>query len=79
MSLITHDELAELTDCKRAADQIAWLRARGWRFEIGVSGRPKVDRAEYDRRMIGGHHEEPAKGPDTRWYGQETSSSQKSA
>jgi hypothetical protein len=79
VSLLSQDEIAELTDCKRPSDQIAWLRERAWRIEIGATGRPKVDRSEYERHMIGGHHEEPKKGPDTRWYGPKTSSASKSA
>lgn len=54
MALLTHDELRDLTDCARRADQIEWLRKRGWVFDIGETGRPKVDRAEYERHMIGG-------------------------
>lgn len=70
MNLLTHDELRELTDCARRADQIEWLRKRGWVFDIGETGRPKVDRAEYERHMIGGSRKSEAKkGPDTSWYG----------
>lgn len=70
MDLLTHDELRELTDCARRADQIEWLRKRGWVFDIGETGRPKVDRAEYERHMIGGKKKElTRKGPDTSWYG----------
>lgn len=39
---LTPDQLHELTDYKRAADQIRWLREKGYPFEIGASGRPKV-------------------------------------
>jgi hypothetical protein len=52
--LLTPQELHELTDCARPSAQIEWLRARSWVFDVGVTGRPKVDRAEYERHMIGG-------------------------
>ena len=70
MALLTPEELHELTDCARPSAQIEWLRARSWVFEIGATGRPKVDREEYERRMIGGGKKQPQKkGPDTSWYG----------
>lgn len=71
MSLLTPDELHELTDCARYGGQIEWLRARSWVFEISAAGRPKVDRGEYERHMIGGQKKQPIKkGPDISWYGQ---------
>jgi hypothetical protein len=41
---LTHEELAELTDCRRTVGQIAWLRERRWVFELGRTGKPKVSR-----------------------------------
>jgi hypothetical protein len=68
--LLTPDELHELTDCARKGDQIEWLRARSWVFEVSDTGRPKVDKAEYERHMIGGSRKQTTKkGPDTSWYG----------
>lgn len=52
--LLSPQELRDLTDRARAADQIAWLRSRGWRFEVSATGRPKVAKAEYERRMVAG-------------------------
>lgn len=70
MALLTPDELHELTDCARPSAQVEWLRTRSWVFDIGVTGRPKVDRAEYERHMIGGSRKQTTKkGPDTSWYG----------
>jgi hypothetical protein len=66
---LTPTELHELTDCARPSAQIEWLRARSWVFETGVTGRPKVDREEYERHMIGGRRAPQKKGPDTSWYG----------
>lgn len=72
MALLTPEELHELTDCARPSAQIEWLRARSWVFEVGATGRPKVDREEYGRRMIGGKRQPQKKGPDTSWYGKTT-------
>lgn len=44
-------ELFCLTDYKRPSDQIRWLRERGYRFEIGASGRPKVLRLSVEQRL----------------------------
>lgn len=55
--LLTEAELYELTGYKAAKGQIAWLRARGWRFEVNRIGRPKVDR-EYYRAKMGNHSAE---------------------
>lgn len=54
MSLVlAREELQDLTGYRQAAAQMRWLTDRGWRFEIGGDGRPKVARAEYERRMLG--------------------------
>lgn len=52
--ILTTEELIELTDRRQAAAQIRWLRDRGWKFEVGGNGRPKVLRAEAERRMLSG-------------------------
>lgn len=52
---LTPAELKELTDLEQHAAQIRWLTDRGWKFEIGASGRPKVLRAEAERHMLSGH------------------------
>lgn len=52
--LLTRDEIADLTERRQAAAQIRWLRDRGWKFEIGGNGRPKVLRAEVEKRMLSG-------------------------
>ena len=52
MSLnLTPAELHDLTDYEVAAWQIKWLKARGWKYEVGASGRPKVSRAYYEQMM----------------------------
>ena len=52
--LLTRAEMAELTEREHADAQIAWLRREGWPFVVSADGRPKVARAEFDRRMVGG-------------------------
>ena len=49
--LLTAEELGELTGFRRKSCQVAWLKRWGWPFCIDGYGRPKVDRAEYERRM----------------------------
>ena len=39
-----------------------WLKEHGWRYEVGASGRPKVDRDYHRARMVeGGKDEVPKK------------------
>lgn len=40
--LLSHDDLVELTEYRRPADQRRWLDARGIPYYTGASGRPKV-------------------------------------
>lgn len=71
MNLVPADTLRELTDRAKAPDQIAWLRERGWRFEVSATGRPKVDSAEYERHMIGGAKKKDPQ-PDLSWFNEKT-------
>jgi hypothetical protein len=48
---LTREELLELTDYRQSAAQRRWLIQRGWRFEIGRDGHPKVLRNEVEGRM----------------------------
>lgn len=50
---LTIEELKQLTDRKRKAGVIAWLRERRYPFEIGESGWPKVLRS-YVQDKLGG-------------------------
>jgi hypothetical protein len=50
---LTDDELAALTGYKRGAEQAAYLRRKGWRFEQNAAGAPRVARAYFERRMVG--------------------------
>lgn len=67
--LLTPKDLRDLTDCARKSDQVEWLRARGWVFEVSDTGRPKVDIDEYKRHMVGGRTKgsRPAT-PDLSWF-----------
>lgn len=42
---LTDEELQELTDCARKREQIQWLKARRYPFEVTAKGRPVVLRA----------------------------------
>ena len=51
---LTDHELQALTDAVRSPTQIAWLRDNRWLFEISRTGKPRVARAYFERRMVGG-------------------------
>lgn len=46
------DEIVTLTGFKLPTRQIAWLRAKGWRFEINGNRRPILAR-KYAEKMLG--------------------------
>ena len=50
---LTNEEIVTLTDYKRPADQRRWLLERGYRFDVGGSGRPKVLKVEVERHLSG--------------------------
>jgi hypothetical protein len=51
MLILSPQELEELTEYKRPADQIKWLRSKGIPFFLGAKGNPKVLRDSLiDRR-----------------------------
>ncbi len=53
MSIFLSDqEMEELTDRRLPGAQRKWLEARGWRFEVTASGKPKVARSEFEFRMV---------------------------
>lgn len=63
---LTPAELQDLTDLEQPAAQARWLKDRGWRFEVGASGRVKVDREYHRVRMVEGGKDEPAPKKRTR-------------
>lgn len=57
---LTRDDLEELTERKRKADQVAWLRRHRIPFLIGASGHPRVSRAFVENMLAGkSNHSEP--------------------
>jgi hypothetical protein len=50
---LTREELRELTGYQISRYQIAWLKARRWRFETTAAGVPRVARAYFERKMVG--------------------------
>lgn len=50
---LTPSDIHALTGYHRAYDQIRWLKARHWVFELGGDGRPRLLKS-YVERMLGG-------------------------
>ncbi|MBI5107630.1 MAG: DUF4224 domain-containing protein [Rhodocyclales bacterium] len=50
--LLTPGEVQEITGFKMNRLQVAWLRQKGWRFELNATGRPIVAR-RYAEKMLG--------------------------
>ena len=59
---LTPDEIATLTGRKRRREQIAWLKARGYRHEINARGEIVVARGHVNHKLGAG--EPPAPEPD---------------
>lgn len=55
MLFLTQTELAELTERKRKADQIAWLKANGYSYAIGANGHARVLREHVQAKLCGVH------------------------
>lgn len=53
MLFLTQTELAELTERKRKADQIAWLKANGYHYAIGANGHARVLREHVQAKLCG--------------------------
>ena len=51
---LTPEDLYALTDYKRSAEQLRWLRENNYAHTTGASGKPKVLRAEMERHLVGG-------------------------
>ena len=48
---LTKLELQDLTNYKYYRKQIAWLRNRGYRYDIGANGQPKVLRSYVEQAL----------------------------
>jgi len=59
---LSADELRELTGRARRKDQLAWLKAKGYKHEVNALGRIIVARAHVDHRL--GLGQPPAPEPD---------------
>jgi Domain of unknown function (DUF4224) len=55
----TDIQLQKLTGYKRAADQIRWLTAAGYRFERARTGKPVVLVAEIERHLLTDQSKQP--------------------
>ncbi|WP_035383901.1 DUF4224 domain-containing protein [Ferriphaselus sp. R-1] len=56
MKFLSQAELAELTERKTKARQIAWLKLNGYKFAIGANGSPKV-LLEHAQAKLGGFNQ----------------------
>jgi hypothetical protein len=54
MRFLTQTELAELTERKRKAEQITWLKMNGYLFAIGANGHARVLSEHVQARLCGG-------------------------
>jgi hypothetical protein len=56
------DEVEVLTGFKTSARQVAWLRIKGWRFELNGNKRPIISR-RYAEMLLGcgGQADQPTK------------------
>ncbi len=59
---LTAAELRELTGRARRKDQLAWLKAKGYKHEVNALGHIVVARAHVDHRLGAG--KPPAPEPD---------------
>lgn len=50
---LTPDQVRELTGCARVAQQIEWLKARNYAFDLDAKGRPVVLRSYVEGRLGG--------------------------
>ena len=56
---LTLEELEELTERKRKAEQVSWLRKNRVPFLVGANGHPRVSREFIARKLGGGAPEQP--------------------
>ena len=56
------EEVEVLTGFKTSARQVAWLRTKGWRFQLSGINRPIISR-RYAETLLGcgGHYEQPSR------------------
>lgn len=64
--LLSRAELIDLTDRKTARGVCAWLDQRGWVYETGATGWPKVG-SDYARMRLGGAAAVPTTDTEPNW------------
>lgn len=50
-SVLTKEEMIDLTDRQLPSKQIDWLKQNGWKYAVSASGRPKVSREYFSFKM----------------------------
>jgi len=53
-TIVTDDELREITGLQRWSAQIRWLRDQGWAYAVRADGRPVVSTKEIERQLVTG-------------------------
>lgn len=53
MKLLSKEKLVEMTGYRRIADQLRWLKQRGWIFETSATGAPIVLESYAEARLSG--------------------------
>lgn len=61
---LNSDQLSELTERKRAKEQIAWLSANGFRFVVSAAGNPRVLVSEVEARLSSKTPKQKLEAPD---------------
>lgn len=64
---LTQTELAELTERKNKAGQIAWLKANGYHYAIGANGHARVLREHLHARLCGISMATAPTAPEPNW------------
>lgn len=64
---LTQAELADLTERKNKAGQIAWLKANGYHFAIGANGHARVMREHIHARLCGVSMATAPAAPEPNW------------
>jgi hypothetical protein len=60
---LTREELEQLTERKRKADQVAWLRKHRIPYLIGANGHARVSRT-FVEKLLGGSRHAPEPEPN---------------
>jgi hypothetical protein len=58
------EELFILTGWRRVFDQIRWLKAHGWKYEVSGIGKPVVMRRHAEQKMLDSANVAPEWAPN---------------